>query len=266
MNVYLEDKNTKLPKFHNVDEIKKLIDGICNVHAMIIFTNNDLSKVIAITNNYKITKDAKVGNISPIEVILKAGPTGMDSSQIELFQALKIQTKVMKNQLEIINDSKVLVVGQKINISEINLMKKFNIKPYVHEVIVKVIYMSGKLYNSDILKINDEVLKSRVLEGIKKVACFSFQAGLATKASAPHTVMKALTNLMGLKNFTGVDVPCLKGGAVVASSAPVAEVAKDDKKGGKDDKKGGKKEEPKKKEPEPVADEEFEGGMGDLFG
>ena len=146
-------------------------------------------------------------------------------------------------------------------------MKKFNIKPYVHEVIVKVIYMSGKLYNSDILKINDEVLKSRVLEGIKKVACFSLQAGLATKASAPHTVMRGLTNLLGLKNFTGIDVPSLKGGSGGAVATVVEapkEAPKDDKKGGKDDKKGGKKEE-KKKEPEPEPEDEGF-AMGDLFG
>jgi len=88
--------------------------------------------------------------------------------------------------------------------------------------------------------------------------------------------LSALTNLLGLKNFTGVDVACLKGGSgggsapVVESKAPIAE-AKDDKKGGKDDKKGGKDDkkggkEEKKKDPEPEHEEDFGGGMGDLFG
>lgn len=62
---------------------------------MIVFTSNDVSKVTQITKKYQVEKQAKVGSISPIEVILKAGPTGMDSSQIEMFQALKIQTKVI---------------------------------------------------------------------------------------------------------------------------------------------------------------------------
>jgi len=90
----MESRKGKLPKFHQLDGLKSLVDAVANIHTMIIFTNNDLSKVTTITNKYQITKDAKVGNISPIEVILKAGPTGMDSSLIELFQALKIQTKV----------------------------------------------------------------------------------------------------------------------------------------------------------------------------
>jgi large subunit ribosomal protein LP0 len=61
---------------------------------MIIFTNQDIGTITKITSKYKIEKQAKSGAISPIEVTLKAGPTGMDSSMIELFQALKIQTKV----------------------------------------------------------------------------------------------------------------------------------------------------------------------------
>jgi hypothetical protein len=155
-----------------------------------------------------------------------------------------------------------LSVGQKINISEINLLKKFNIKPYVHEVVVKQIYMSGRLYGSEILKINDTVLKERVLQGIKNVASFSLGTGIATKASAPHVVMNALTNLLGLKNLTGLDVPQLRGGSgggapASNASAPAEDKKaggdkKDEKKGGdkKDDKKGGK--EDKKKEPERI--------------
>jgi hypothetical protein len=96
MNMYLEEraKTNKLPKWHNVDGLKKVIEGICHVHAMIVFTTSDVSKVTEITKKYQVEKQAKVGSISPIEVVLKAGATGMDSSQIEMFQALKIQTKV----------------------------------------------------------------------------------------------------------------------------------------------------------------------------
>jgi len=117
--------------------------------------------------------------------------------------------------------------------------------------------MSGKLYGSEILKINDTVLKERVLQGIKNVASFSLGAGLPTKASAPHTLMNALNQLLGLKNLTGLDVPQLKGcsggGAPVSASAPA-----EDKKGGGDKKGGDKKEDKKddkkggKKEPERI--------------
>jgi large subunit ribosomal protein LP0 len=131
-------------------------------------------------------------------------------------------------------------------------MKKFDIKPYVHLVQARHIYMAGKLYGAEILKINDAYLKSRVCTALTNVACLSLQAGLPTKASAPHTVMTALTNLLGLKNHTGIDVAQLKGGAVATTTttAPVvvAEAKADPKAGAKG---GDKKAEKKKPEPEP---------------
>jgi len=143
---YLKLRGDKLNKNHNVEGLNLVSDAICNMQILIIFTNEEINKITEITNKFVVEKQAKVGAISPIEVILPAGPTGMDSSQIEYFQALKIPTKVIKNQLEIVSSTKILVIGQKISMSEINLMKKFNIKPYKHYVEIKHIYMNGKLY------------------------------------------------------------------------------------------------------------------------
>jgi len=142
-------------------------------------------------------------------------------------------------------------------------MKKFNIKPYVHIVQIRNILSNGKLFGPEILKVNDDYMKTRVLAGISNIASFSLAASIPTRASAPHAVMSGLTKLLGLKIHTGIDVPSLKGGAPsadVPSAAPVeAKVA--DKKGGKDDKKDAKK-----KAPEPEPEEEEAGGFGELFG
>jgi hypothetical protein len=92
-----------------------------------------------------IEKQAKSGAISPIEFTLPTGSTFLDSSQIEYFLALKIPTKVIKNQLEIVSAANILTIGQKITMSEINLMKKLNIKPYKHFVQIMQIYMNRNL-------------------------------------------------------------------------------------------------------------------------
>jgi large subunit ribosomal protein LP0 len=245
-------RDKAMAKAHTKESLTKLSDCIQNMHIFIIFTNSDVGKVTGITNKFIVEKQARSGAISPIEVILKAGPTGMDSSQIEYFQALKIQTKVIKNQLEIITDSKILVVGQKITLSEINLMKKFNIKPYKHMVQIRHILMNGKIYGADILKINDEYLQARVLAAIQNVAAFSMQAGLPNKASVTHVIANAFKNVMGLSSATGVNVKQISAAVAVAAVAPVKVEAK------KEEKKA-----PKKVEPEP--EEEEEGGFMDMF-
>lgn len=237
---------------HSKEGLKGVNDVINNMQTLIIFTNEELSKITEITSKFVVEKQAKTGAISPIEVTLPAGSTGMDSSQIEYFQALKIPTKVIKNQLEIVSATKILTIGQKITMSEINLMKKFNIKPYKHYVQIMHIYMNGKLYDSAILKITPEYMKEKLQAGIRNVAAFSLASGVPTKASAPHVISNAFRNILGLSLSTGIEIAQAKN-LLAAASAPAKE----------EPKKEAKKEE-KKKEPEP--EEEEVGGFGDIFG
>jgi large subunit ribosomal protein LP0 len=250
---YLE-KTKDLPPQHNREGLLKVQDCIKNMQILIIFTNEELSKVTEITSKFIVEKQAKVGAISPIEVTLPAGPTGMDASQIEYFQALKIPTKVIKNQLEIVSSTKILFIGQKITMSEINLMKKFNIKPYKHYVQIQHIYMNGKLYDNAILKITPDYMKTKVEQGIRNVAAFSLATNISTKASAPHVIANAFRNILGLSLSSGVEIAQAKN--LLAQSSQKAEPKKEDKAPVK---------ETKKKEPEPEPEEEV-GGFGDIFG
>ena len=230
-----------------------MADSINNIQALLIFTNEEIGKITEITSKFIVEKQAKVGAISPIEVVIQAGPTGMDSSQIEYFQALKIPTKVIKNQLEIVTATKILTVGSKITMSEINLMKKFNIKPYKHLVQIQQIYLSGKLYDSGILKITNDYMKSVLEKCVRNVAAFSVAAGTTNRASAPHVIQSAFKNILGLSLASGVEIPQTKL-LTAAAAAPAAPAKKEEAK---------PKKEEKKPEPEP---EEDAGGFGDLFG
>jgi len=247
-------KNDKKLKHHSLEGLTALSDVVHHLQTLIVFTNEELSKITQITEKFVVEKQAKVGASSPIEVILQAGPTNMDSSQIEYFQALKIPTKVIKNQLEIVTATKILVVGQKISMSEINLMKKFNIKPYKHYVQIQHIYMNGKLYDSAILKVTPDHMKSKIEQGIRNIAAFSIATHITTKASAPHVIGAAFKNILGLSLSANFEISQAKG-LSAAAAAPKKE----------EPNKVEPKKEEKKKEPEPVEDDDV-GGFGDIFG
>jgi len=252
-----------------------------------LFTNKDVSEVSKIADQYKIEKQSKVGAISPVEITLPAGPTGMDASQVYYFQNLRIQTKVERNQLTIINATKILVVGQKITLSEINLMNKFNIKPFKHKISLNNVYLGGTLYDSGILSITNESMSKSLEKAIQNIAAFGLSSGISNKASAPHSVVNSFRNILGLSVGCDIELSQAKG-LLQASKQPQVQAPKvekkeekapaDDKKKGGDDK--GKKEDPKKgkedpkkdakkkKAPEPEQDEGADddiGGIGGLF-
>ena len=184
----VEESKGDLPKHLPSKALNEFEEAMPGIHLLLIFTNRDIAEISNITGKYIIEKQAKPGQLSPVEIIIPAGPTGMDSSQIDYFQALKIPTKVMRNQLEITTATKILSVGQKITLSEINLMKKFNIKPYRHQMKIKKLLLNGKCYGEEILKVTDDYMKTKLEQGIKNILGFSLASHVPAPTSAPHIV------------------------------------------------------------------------------
>jgi large subunit ribosomal protein LP0 len=257
VNQYLQRE--KIPSFHNKEQLTELTNKLPNRQLCIIFTNRDISEITKISDQFKIEKQSKVGALSPVEVTLPAGPTGMDASQIEYFQNLRITTKVVRNQLEIINPTRILSVGQKITLSEINLMNRFNIKPFKHRIAVIFVYINGKLYDEGILNLNNDTMGKALSKGISNIAAFGLATSISNKASAPHVIANAFSNILGLSLGCKVEIKQAKGlqaAVSAAASAPVAAPKKEEPK--KEEKKA-----PAKKQPEPDDDDDV--GFGGLF-
>lgn len=239
----------KFPSHLNKETLTKLAECLATHQLCIIFTNQDIGEITKVSEQFKIEKQSKVGAISPVDITLPAGPTGMDASQVDYFQNLRIQTKVVKNQLDIINPTKILAVGQKITLSEINLMNKFGIKPFHHKIKVNNVIIGGKMFDSGILNLNADIMNKALERGISNIAAFGLATGLSNKASAVHVVANSFRNIMGLAVGCGVEIKQVKGllqAATEVKKAPVVVEKKEDPK--KDDKK--------KKQPEPEPEED----------
>ena len=245
----VEASKGDLPKHLPKKALDEFVEAMPGLHLLLIFTNKDIAEISNITAKYVIEKQAKPGQLSPVEVIIPAGPTGMDSSQIDYFQALKIPTKVSRNQLEITTATKILHVGQKITLSEINLMKKFNIKPYKHQMKIKKLLLNGKCYGEEILKVTDDYMKTKLEQGIKNILGFSLASHVPTPASAPHIISNAFRNICALSLGTNVLIDATKG----MKEAPKKKEEKP------------KQEEKPKKEEKPPEEEEDDIDLGGLF-
>lgn len=79
---------------------------------------------------YKVGAPARVGAQANDDVVIKAGPTGMDPSQTSFFQALGIATKINKGSIEIVSDVVVVKNGDRVGASQATLLAKLGIKPF----------------------------------------------------------------------------------------------------------------------------------------
>jgi len=196
-----------------------------------VFTNADLPKIRDLILANRVPAPARVGAISPVDVVVPAGPTGCDPGQTSFFQVLQIPTKIVKGQIEITNPVNLIKKGDKVGSSEASLLSKLNIKPFSYGLVIDCVFDHGSLFSVDVLDIDETYLASRFMETVQKVAAISLQLGYPTQASIPHSVAGAFKALVAvtvcLENYTFPKAQSYKDflknpGAFAVAAAPAA--------------------------------------------
>jgi len=164
----------------------------------IIFTKGDLLDVRKKIQQFVVPAPARVGAIAPVEVVVPAGPTGMEPSQTSFFQTLNIATKINKGTIEILNDIVVLQPGDRVSSSAAALLGKMKFTPFTYGLIVMEVYDKGAMYPSAVLDITNETLEKKFMSGVAQVASLSLASGYPTLASVPHSIVNAYKNVLAI--------------------------------------------------------------------
>eukprot|EP00455_Lapot_gusevi_P021484 TRINITY_DN2253_c0_g1_i1.p2 TRINITY_DN2253_c0_g1~~TRINITY_DN2253_c0_g1_i1.p2 ORF type:complete len:314 (+),score=151.20 TRINITY_DN2253_c0_g1_i1:113-1054(+) len=163
-----------------------------------VFTNDDAKAVRDACLSVKVPAAAKAGSIAPCDVMVPAGPTGLDPGQTAFFQSMNIATKIVKGSVEIVSDVNLIKKGDKVGTSEVSLLSKLNIKPFSFGLQIVKIYEDGATYDSNVLDLTESDLFSKFFNGVSKVAAISLKIGYPTLASLPHSFARGFLNLVAL--------------------------------------------------------------------
>jgi len=169
-----------------------------------VFTNADLSDIRAKLLENRRAAPAKAGAMAPIDVKLPPQNTGMGPEKTSFFQALQIPTKISRGTIEILNDVHLIKIGEKVGASESALLQMLNIEPFSYGLIVQQVYDSGTLFSPEVLDITTADLRARFITGVRNVASVSLAIGYPTMASAPHSLVNGLKNLLSIAATTDV--------------------------------------------------------------
>merc|ERR1719151_378485 len=165
---------------------------------MIFNTDSSLDEIREIISEHKKNSGAKSGQLSNVDLSLPSGPTGMDPSQTSFFQALNIGTKIVKGQIELVSEFKILHSGEKVSPSAAVLLTKLGIKPFEYQMTVKSVFQDGSVFDAAVLDIKDDALIGKFLGGIANMAAFSREVGIPTAAGLPHMFGNAFRNIAAL--------------------------------------------------------------------
>jgi len=195
-----------------------------------VFTNGDLPKVRDMILANRVPAPARVGAISPVDVVVNAGPTGCDPGQTSFFQVLQIPTKIVKGQIEITNPVNLIKKGDKVGSSEASLLTKLNIKPFSYGLKIDCVFDHGAIFSVAVLDIDEAYLLGKFAAALSSVAAISLQIGYPTQASLPHSIGNAFRALVAvtvnLDNYSFAKADAfkafLKDPSAFAVAAPVA--------------------------------------------
>jgi len=170
-----------------------------------VFTNEDLVEVRDKILENKVLAPARAGAIAPLDVFLPPQNTGLGPEKTSFFQALSIPTKISKGTIEIQNEIHLIKKDDKVGASEATLLNMLGISPFTYGLVIRQVYDSGTVFDPAVLDITPEDLRTRFLEGVRNVAAVSLAIGYPTAASAPHSIVNGLKNLISVALVTEID-------------------------------------------------------------
>jgi len=151
-----------------------------------VFTNGDLNDLRKIVVANKVPAAAKTGVIAPVDVVIPAGPTGLDPGQTSFFQTLNISTKIVKGAIDITTDFRVCEAGKKVTASAVALLNKLNIKPFEFGIVANTVYENGSIYDAAVLEMSQSVLCGLFCGAAARLAALSFALGHVNTVTIPH--------------------------------------------------------------------------------
>jgi len=264
--VVLMGKNTMIRK-----AIRGHLENNKNLEALLphvkgnigfVFCKDDLPFVKKTITENKVAAPAKAGTIAPSDVVVTAGPTGLEPTQTTFLQALNIPSKINKGQIEIVSDVNLIKAGQKVGTSEATLLAKLDIKPFKYGLTIKLVYDNGALYEASVLDLTDEELLNKFHKGVRNVAALGLQIGYPTVASLPHSVIRGFKNVLAVALATEYSFPQVDK-IRKALAAPQTQAPAPAKEAPKGKEAAPAKEEKKKEEPAEEADEDMGLGLFD---
>merc|ERR1711981_837516 len=169
-----------------------------------LFTNGDLKEMRNLCLENKIAAPARAGAISPLDVIVPPQNTGMGPDKTAFFQALQIQTKIMRGTVEIVSAVHILKPGDKEGMREATLLNMLGISPFTYGLKIESCFEDGSLFDPEVLDITHDDIRTKFMQGVNQIAAVSLNIGYPTVASAPHSIANAFRKLMAIAASTEI--------------------------------------------------------------
>jgi len=252
-------------KKENLVEFADRIPG----QAAFCFTNLNIFELKKIFNQSEWMVPAKPDEITPVDIWVRAGDTGLPTGQVisELNMTLRLPTSLQNDTIWIREDTQTHHAGDFVDVKQAAVLKKLGINPIESLIKIHYAWSDGEIIPEEILYMDMEQFQKDVTSAYLSAQNLAIELGIVDKETIKPMIQKAHRGALGLIFKLPVYFEDLRdeyirkaasnantiNAMVLGGDLPVVETEK---------KKESKKDESKDEEEE----EDEEVGIGGLFG
>ncbi len=171
--------------------IEKMVDKLVG-QCVLMFTNMSPFKLNILLGKNKIMLPARGGDVASIDVVIKAGNTGITPGPILTdFKEAGIATKIDQGTIWITKDSTAAKKGGVISAKLATLLSKLDVKPVEAGISLDSAIAEGILYAKDEMVIDVEKYRNAFAQAYQEAMSLSTEIGYVTKENIMPILAKA---------------------------------------------------------------------------
>merc|ERR1712183_675214 len=187
----------------------------------LIFSEEPYNELRTKIEAQKISMPARTGVLSPTDVVIQPGPTGIEVGKIDLFHKLNIQCETVKSAIEISKEVRIIEKGVKVTEGATQLCKLLQIVPFEYSLTFQKVYIDGVILDQDII----EMPMSDITASFEKYAGYltavSMGANIPNALSVPQFIANGFKTCLAIGSESGYSFRQLED-AMNAASTVVA--------------------------------------------
>ncbi|MFH1451665.1 MAG: 50S ribosomal protein L10 [archaeon] len=209
-----------------IKELHNLVPYVTDSSA-ILFSDYDAFEISGILADEKSPSKAKAGQIAPIDIEVKAGPTELlPGPDISALSAVGLAPKVENGKIAVMSDKVIVKEGKEISEAVASIMAKLGIIPFEVGLEPVAAFMDGAIYKD--IKIDKEGMILELENAYGRALPFAVEIAYVVPDTLDYILGKA-------KAHEGVITRIITGepepvAVAVAVAAPVEEVKKEEPK------------------------------------
>lgn len=159
---------------------------------ILILSNDNAFSIYASIKKNKARSKAKVGMVSPKDIVVPEGDTGLaPGPALSDLKKVGIKAQVKGATIHVTQDTVIAKEGSIINEDIVSTLSKLDIKPIELILDVSFIKEDGVIYHKDVLDIDNEAIYNNFIMAVRQAINLGVEAGYATDMTIEPMIIMA---------------------------------------------------------------------------